>query len=161
MGLLKGPLKRAESTIKVVYSEDPDVRVPENRIGCGWFPLSEALGTSPGATVVTIRGMSGDRRTAVRDVRGEHKQYEAAALACVVACSDVPDDKSKGRGIVEWLDCLALDEPTALALLGLRCLNLSDGVTAESYYAVSRATFGVAVPGEGPDGGSKSPDRGA
>lgn len=162
MGLLKGPLKKRESTMKVVYSEDPEVKTPPQRQGSGWFPLEEALGTSRDATIVTIQGLNADTRTMVRDLSGDHQRYLASARAGVIACNEVEREGGKhaSEGLGLWLDCLAIDDPRALVLLGLRVLNLTDGMSPEAYYEVARRSFGVLQGGgEGPDDGSTKSAR--
>lgn len=161
MGLLKGPLTKRESTLKLVYSEDPGVKVPPERKGCAWFPLEEALGTA-GASVVTIQGLNSDTRVALRDMRGDQQRYLAAARAGVIACNEAPRESGEHAsvGILLWLDCLAIDDPKALGLLGLRVMNLTDGLDPELYYTVARANFGVSAK-EAPDGNSKSPAGGS
>lgn len=159
MGILgKTPLKRRDSSLKVVFSEDSDVGVPAHRKGCGWFPVGEALSVGPGATVVTIKTISADQRAAVRDIGGKNLQYLNAARAGVADCSEVEREanKSLAEACHRWLEALAIAAPNAVNMLGLRVLNYTDGVDVEAYYATARMVFGV--PEEGGEGATKSPD---
>lgn len=162
MGILgKVPLKRKDSTLKVVFSEDVDVGVPPHRKGCGWFPVSEALSVGPGATVVTIKTIGADPRAAIRDIPGKNLQYLSAARAGVADCSEVEREanKSLADACQRWLEALAIAAPNAVNMLGLRILNYTDGVDVEAYYSTARVVFGV--PEEGSEGATKSPDGGA
>lgn len=160
MGLLKGPLKRAQTRAEYVYSEDPDVKVPAHRRGCGWFPAKEAIGVGDGADVVTVQGLDTDPRWALRDIRGDHQRHLAAARMGIVDANHVEHDggKPKAESLMAFIDVLAKDAPTALYMLGLRVLNISDNVDTEAYYVAAREILGVPAKEEPDDGASKSAD---
>lgn len=160
MGLLKGPLKKRQSIEKFVYSEDPAVKVPPERKGCGWFPLSEALGAGAAASVVTLQSLDPDPLNALDDIAGMNEKFLAAARAGAIDCNEVSRDPGKhlSEGVSLWLDCLVFDDPRAARLLGFRVLTMSKSHDPEVYYAAARRTFGVVNAGDGgPDEATKSP----
>lgn len=162
MGLLKGPLKKRQSVAKVVYSEDVDVKAPAHRKGCGWFPVEEANGVGPGASIVTIQGLNADELNAIDDIPGQNARFIAAGRAGLVDCNEAPREPGKNlsEALSLWYDCLIVDDRRSARLLGLRVIAMSNSRDPEDYYETARATFGVRE--EGRDGGpSKSPEDGA
>jgi len=156
MGLLKGPLKRSATSITLVYTEDPDVVVPDALRGCGWVEQSLATSVGPDAEVVTIQGLDIDRRVAIRDIPGSSMRYVSAARAGVTRVRGV--DQAKGKSLAEandaWVRALTQDNSIAAELLGCRVLSLSDGLDVEGYYNAARLTIGVPLPEEVADDGS-------
>lgn len=165
MGLLTGPLKVELSELDVVYSEDPDVKVPDDLRGCGWIPADRCQ-INKGADRLRIRILRPSEERERADMQSEQGLHYALTRACLAH-----NGTKKQSAIVSYLDALYLSNggvsrnnrpgSTAWRLLAYRVLTATNGKSLDDYYRVARAMLGYDVDAEevaDDDGASKSGD---
>lgn len=166
MGLLQGHAKVSLSEKDLAYSEDPDVKVPDDLVGCGWVETDRCQ-ISKGADVVRIRILTPSEERERVDIAqtAPEKALHYALSAAVLAHNG---DKKKSANAA-WLDALYLSNggtsgnnrpgSTAWRLLAYRILTETNGKPLADYHAMCRALLGYEQPEEvADDGATKSGD---
>lgn len=169
MGLIiKGSIKVKSSEEELAYSEDRGVVAGARRAGCGWVPLGELERVdSTVADIVTVRTLAPDESTRARDI-GDNRAVASANLFVVRTCIKEVRTAIEGRVVrlqgdeaIDWVNAIALENPTALDLLADRIRVRSRSGDVEADYRANRKLFGKPQPpeekeGQQDDGASKS-----
>ena len=164
MGLLSGPLKVDQSEVDVVYSEDPDVKVPDELRGCGWIPADRCQ-VNKGADKIRIRILRPGEERERADLQTEQGLHFALSRACLAH-----NGTKKASAIMAFLDALyvsnggisANNRPgaTAWRLLAYRVLAATNGKSLDDYHAAARAMLGYELEEVADDDGASKSDAG-
>ena len=148
MGVLKGDLLIKATHIDVVYSEDPDVKVPEELTGCGWVD-AEKCDVKRGADVVTIRALSPSEWAKYRDTAAA--EGRGSALLYVTRTGVLRVNRSKKSSEARaWVDRLSMavndgnipGAAEAHDLLAMRVIGLTRAVPVENTFKAARVLLG-------------------
>lgn len=145
MGVIKGSITVAESQCDVAYSEDDDVVAGPEREGCGWCPVAEFVRVGPRADILTVRTMHEREFTRHRDfyAAGEASSHVFVAKTTVVAVREGGKKKPmEGKKAAEWVGKLSVVVPSALDLLALRQIHVSQLKDPHELYKEFRVKLG-------------------
>lgn len=145
MAILHGSVTtRKDSEEDVVYSEDPDVVVPDELRGCGWVPV-DLCQTKPGADVVRHGGVGAAKKTAARDLWQRFGEARMNHFLAEAAVTRVNKERQADK-IKKWIDTLAMQNPMALDLLGRRIDLVTMGLDPAAGHKFARAALGYPEP---------------
>lgn len=150
MGILKGGVQIKTGQVRVVYSEDPDVRLPAALARCGWVPESAAIDIDPCADIVTVQALSPAQYARYRDVCRSAGTGSALHEALRMGVAEVVTRNGEGRRVVHkgkgcavYVDALVQQAVVAAELLGEVIHHLSQGNDIAAAQDLARHVLGA------------------
>lgn len=167
MATLHGSPVIETSDLTLVWSQDPDVKLPPELDGAGWVESTLALEVGHGADLVTVRALGDDETARYRDhsrTKGTGTGTLYTLRAAVIGARYINEKKKRvtvsGKGCAVYVGLLVQRHGLLAELLSEVVHRITQGLDPAGAYATARASLGIAPPPKDDDE-APAPEGGA